>query len=395
MLQLILLSTLFIVLSACSNDTRTITLVTPFHVKTPVPSTMAKIEPRKNFHSGVITPQEEIGNGIEEGGGPIALPNLNLSEYCIQDDIRLSYTDPRPGYPAFSSRLNLITQRDLSAWNTTSDPLGLESALSLMRNPSRSFLPAPLVFRLPVDSRGTFRIEGTLIKPLGTNAVPCPKYDGPNHVESFALTGEVTLNPGGPAGIQLPVNVVSTMPRNNSNTPTPYSTPIKSGATITNPAAGPNPGIRCRDTTNKATCMNRNLLELKVYQSIGQEFSIETKRNHPWEVIETKFMGPAGSNGPYYFYLTKRPAIEIGYTTSGGNGVIVEINFLEKKYKWSSGLTQSPRIEMLNCQNGLWGITIPNGVSSPSPPTNCSFYHPDDFPSGPNLMVRDLGEGFY
>ena len=338
---------------------------------------------------------------------PISLPPGLGSQYCYQADLRMSYTDSRPGYPSFSGRLNLITKKvadPATPWLPNNDgPVGLADAISMLRNPNLSFLPYPITLDLPVNSRGTIRIVGTLVRPMGNDQI-CIKSNFGVPVQNFAVWGEAQLQPGGPQTLTIPVNVISTTPLSAAGNPpifssAPYTIPSPSGNQFSNPS-GPL-GIKCRDVSNASTCMNRNLLEFKLQLGIAsnEDFTIESHGIHPWDVIETKLQGIAGSD-PHYFYLPKRRVFSMAYSiivSSVTPDVAIEVDFARMKYSYhvlDTGYELQKR-DIKDCGGGKFGIRIPTSTIPAPLPTqnmvgNCTLGDPD----GPNVIISDLGYGF-
>ena len=338
---------------------------------------------------------------------PISLPPGLGSQYCYQADLRMSYTDSRPGYPSFSGRLNLITKKvadPATSWNPPTGPVGLDDAISMLRAPSLSFLPSPITLDLPVNSRGTIRIVGTLVRPMGNDQI-CIKSNFGVPVQNFAVWGEAQLQPGGPQTLTVPVNVISTAPLSGGYS-APYTIPSPSGNQFSNPS-GPL-GIKCRDVSNAATCMNRNLLEFKLQPGIAitqsgnpnyEDFTIESHGVHPWDVIETKLKGNSGSN-QYYFYLPKRRVFSMAYyiiVSLVTPDVAIEVDFARMKYSYhvlDTGYELQKR-DIKDCGGGKFGIRIPTStIPAPLPTQNMVGNCTLGDPNGPNVIISDLGYGF-
>ena len=339
---------------------------------------------------------------------PISLPPGLGSQYCYQADLRMSYTDSRPGYPSFSGRLNLITKKvadPATPWLPNNDgPVGLADAISMLRNPNLSFLPYPITLDLPVNSRGTIRIVGTLVRPMGDDQI-CIKSNFGVPVQNFAVWGEAQLQPGGPQTLTIPVNVISTTPL-SGGTSDPYTTPSPSGNQFSNPS-GPL-GIKCRDVSNASTCMNRNLLEFKLKPGIAisqpgtpnyEDFTIESHGVHPWDMIETKLKGISGSNH-FHFYLSKRRVFKMFYISYLSAGSItqvdvdIEVDLASMKYSYHvlDNVSELEKRDIKDCGGGKFGILIPStSIYLPLPPlSNCNLGQPN----GPNVIISDLGYGF-
>jgi hypothetical protein len=376
-----------LLLSSCGQEARRITVVTPFLVKNPAQPTHANVAELVNAESTVTaTP-------------PTTLPPGVSSAYCFQPDLRMSYSDPRPGYPSFSGRINLITEKTASPWSSpATGPIGLNDAISLLRNPAKSFLPAPITLDLPVTSQGTIRIDGTLVRPSGTTQVVCPNNDASANIESYAVWGEAKIQPGGSSTVTFPLSVVSTTPRNPTSGSIPYVIPTISGNTITNPIGASD--IKCRNLTNPATCMNRNLLEFKFHITSASgpnnnEYVFEARGLSEWDTFEARVPVHVDQYGQYQFYLPKRNLYLLQYTLiNGGDSVEVWIDFAQKKYRYSINSSPPVNLDLKDCSLGRFALTIPinsGTITTPSAPANCAF---GSASSNPNLIVSDLGYGF-
>jgi hypothetical protein len=374
-----------LLLPACGQDTRRIKVLTPFSVR--------ELEQRANLLW--------VGAGAESTSlseiTPVNLPIGVGTEYCFQDDLRMSYTDARQGYPSFSGRINLITKRSATFWAPYEGPVGLTGAINLLKDSSQSFLPAPITLDLPVNARGTIRIEGVLVKPEGNTQVLCPKISGLVPYPSFAIWGETKLEPGGPSSLTVPVNVISTTPLDNSYSATPYSTPALVGnGTVATPTPPSDLLIRCRNYSNPLSCMNRGLLELSIMPVVGNQFTINAFGSQTWDTFESKLKGPASASNTYYFYLPKKNVFTIEYTINNGSGgnsnILIELDLVRKRYVYTTDSSNPTRRDMASCTvGGQVGIKGPTSlIPLPLQPDNCDTGDP----AGANILIKDLGFGF-
>lgn len=389
-----------LVFSACGTGERKITLITPFTVMPASSDILSRIG------SAPVDLSNAVVGGSSSVSEPTELPGgVSSSLYCYQTGIRLNYFDQRPGYPPQFSRVNLITMRDTDTaqWSPPSGPVGLGSALAWIRDGSKTFLGSPLVVNVPKDSGGVIRIQGYFVRPKGSDPTDpkCPNLDGANAaLPTFTLWGEVALTPGGPLNLTLPVNVVSSQPANQQ--PSPYSTPNISGSTIVNPADG----LKCRNTADKRTCMNRNLLEIKS-KPIFNENVITVSYGSPSAdgVIEQKFaVLPGALYSAEIAYIPKNPVFNLIYKLGQGTGSPVtyniRIDWAQKRYQFNNTPGSPPLSDypLSACAGfpGKWGLRIPigPGTVTQAPGTDCSL-NSLTVATNPNLVISDLGFGFY
>jgi hypothetical protein len=100
------------------------------------------------------------------------------------------------------------------------------------------------------------------------------------------------------------------------------------------------------------------------------------------------------STNSEYLYLPKNPVFDLEYDKYGGsNGFVtfkVRLEWGKKRYQYFDPVTSLKRdFAMADCQNGHWGVILPNFVNNDSSPNSC------DAATGTNLIVQDLGFGFY
>jgi hypothetical protein len=387
----------------CGKGERTVTLITPFTV----------IQKNLNPISQLQQPGSNLSNAVLGNGAglsePTELPGaLSSSLYCYQTGIRLEYFDQRQGYPPRFERVNLVTLRDMSNSTWVSPfygPVGLNDAMSWIKDETKSFLASPLVVNVPRDSGGIIRIQGYFLHPMGGPGYAldpkCPVLSSgagayPN--QTFTLWGEATLAPGGPLSLSLPVNVVSSQPA--APLPSPYSTPTISGASITNP---PGDGLKCRNTTDKRTCMNRNLLEVKLEAGFTHENQFTLSYGAPSSegIIEQKFSVTAFGNHKEVLHIPKNPVFNLTYKIGNPPSVShnVRVDWVNKRYQFFNvpGTPPLSDLPLSSCSNspGKWGLRAP--TASPvtaGPSTDCSLSGTGGV-NQPNIVITDLGFGFY
>ena len=391
-----------LVFSACGTGERKITLITPFTVMP------ASSDIPSRIGSAPVDLSNAVVGGSSSVSEPTELPGgVSSSLYCYQTGIRLNYFDQRPGYPPQFSRVNLITMRDTDTaqWSPTSGPVGLDSALAWIRDGSKTFLGSPLVVNVPKDSGGVIRIQGYFVRPKDYDPTDpkCPNLVGANAaLPTFTLWGEVALTPGGPLNVSLPVNVVTSQP--NSSGPTSYSLPTISGSSIYNPSG--TLGLKCKNTSNKFTCSNRNLLELKIAGGLFSGNSVSLAYGAPTAdgIIDQKF-AVTQTNNLEVLHIPKNPVFNVTY--KAGSPLVtynIRIDWVNKRYQFynipgSSPLSDYP---LSACAGilGKWGLKVPtpSGSVTVEPTNSCpNFGGFGATPNinDPNVVISDLGFGFY
>ncbi len=380
-----MLSPLF--LTHCGTKDRQVTLITPFTV----------LSPSVDLSHAVIVPNVGLTELSELPGG------LSNTLFCLQSDIRVNFFDQRPGFQPIFARVNLITRRDSSPqWNSpSSGAVGLDDALAWIRNSSNTFLASSLVMNLPKDSGGIIRIQGSFVRPITTAgqnpSLQCPKLDPqqtmPTPLETYTIWGETALTPGGPSQITLPINVVRSQPV-SGGAPIAYGIPNITNGTITNPSS--NASLKCRNPANKASCANRNLISFQISGNYTEKplFSVSYGSNTLDGTIDHKFK--VSSVNTEYLYLPKNPVFDLEYQkSSGSNGFItikVRIEWSNKRYQFIDPVTSIQEdYEMLDCQNGTWGVKLPSATLTNAGPSTCN----SALPNGANMIIQDLGLGFY
>jgi hypothetical protein len=221
---------------------------------------------RPDLANGLLAPDPSLA-GTLDSVGAAGLP-LNK---CLQTGLRVQFIDQRPGYPPFTTRLNLVTNltSNNANWSSGSSPgpKGLSDAMDWLEN--NAFIPRTIVIPVPKDSGGTIRIQGSFVQPIERDPVTgeCKRFD-PNLApyQTYTIYGDAPLKIGGPPTVKLLVNFygAQVVDANNFYAFGTYSIPSLVGNQINHPSGNDANRILCRDLTKKESCMNRGLIEFKI-----------------------------------------------------------------------------------------------------------------------------------
>lgn len=384
-------------LSGCGSETRNIQVLTQIPVRG-----------LQNLPNGLVTPQDVL-----TGGGPLGgLPNSN---YCLQDDVRILYLDQRPGFQPLFRKINLITARETSGpWaDPPAGSKGLNDAISWIS--SKSFLREPLVIPVPKDSGGVIRIIGSFVFPNNEGTNPTCSRVNPSGTPypTYSLWGEVPLTPGGPLSVNLPINMIASVVTPIVGNPgsDAYLTPALVGGSPSTPpplAANPDLLIKCKNYSDRRSCMNRGLMELRFVLSPNFFFNLDASPNEValrygqapnLDPIIQLFKPYSGSYQYLYLPRVAFPEFEYRLRTVPGNTnseqktIKVRIDWGAKRYQYINPFAAgSPLLDhpMVNCSGSAWGMLLPskNLPSLIMAPDCGNSINP------PNVYLTDLGVGF-
>jgi hypothetical protein len=363
--------------------------------------TQVPVRNLQNLSNGLLSTPSGLS------GGPLG--GLPTSAYCLQGDIRVLFLDQRPGYQPFFRKVSLISSRDTtSGWNTPlTGAKGLNDAINWIS--SNSFLREPLVIPVPRDSGGLIRIIGSFVYPASTpNSLPnCNRDSHLGLNPNFTLWGEVPLDPGGPLSVSLPINVIASVTTNGNNIigATPYSTPSllsgESSVATPTPPLGPDFGIKCRSYSNRRSCMNRGLMEVRFEQNffdpLPTHMEIRYASGTDLEPVTQLFPTSSNANGhSSFFYFPRASFPEFEYFLVDASLLTftykVQVDWGAKQYRYfnpQSGTFHD--FPMIKCAGFPWGMRLP---SDTNPLLNSAPLCPTSNVNLPNVFLTDLGAGF-
>jgi hypothetical protein len=384
-----------LILSGCGSETREIRVITQVPVRN-----------LQNLSNGLLSTPSGLS------GGPLG--GLPTSAYCLQGDIRVLFLDQRPGYQPLFRKVNLITARAdpaNSPWNSPNNGAkGLGDAINWISQ--NSFLREPLVIPVPRDSGGVVRIIGSFVYPGSSDQNPtCSRLDaGGDPYDTFTLWGEAPLSPGGSLSVNLPINMISSVatPATGITGTVPYSTPaLIGGGVVATPTPTPPGGvdlsIKCKNYSNRLSCMNRGLMEIKFMPNffngtvIPAFIPIRYGGGADLEPITKLFTINTGSLTQNYFYLPRARSMEFEYylrsqpndSASDQKTIKVQVDWGGKRYSYFNPFTNTSQdFSLVNCTGNIWGIRLP-AKSTPN-----TISPPDCANDLPNVFVTDLGAGF-
>ena len=375
-----------LILSGCGSETREIRVITQVPVRN-----------LQNLSNGLLSTPSGLS------GGPLG--GLPTSAYCLQGDIRVLFLDQRPGYQPLFQKVNLITERVDPAngpWaNPSRGSRGLIDAIDWISQ--NGFLRELLVIPVPRDSGGVIRIIGSFVYPGSSDQNPtCSRLDaGGDPYDTFTLWGEAPLSPGGPLSVNLPINMISSVatPLTGITGTVPYSTPalIGGGAVATPaPPVGADLSIKCKNYSNRLSCMNRGLMEVNFIKNFFDlqisHMAIRYARGPELEPVTQLF--PTSSNAQIngsFYYIPRASFPEFEYSL-GAAIFKVQVDWVAKKYRYFN-----PQIgtfydfPMIKCAGFPWGMRLP---SNTTPLLNNAPLCPPSNVNLPNVFLTDLGAGF-
>jgi hypothetical protein len=147
--------------------------------------------------------------------------------------------------------------------------------------------------------------------------------------------------------------------------------------------------------------MNRGLLEFKIkapFFSSSTKLGINYGSDPGADRVYQSILVPYATGIDVYAYLPRNPYFQLNYFLPGGlqpRKPIVEIDWINKRYRFSSGTVYFETSMVPNCQSpGYFGLLIP-ASSVPDTTAAASPTCSTGQPTSANFFIKDLGAGFY